>query len=471
MTVLTEGSTFAGARRISDDMHVLIVGGGASGVLLAAQLLRRKGSRFRVTLIERREMLGCGVAYSTSNASHLLNTRASNMSAFPDEPEHFLDWLRANHDPEIDGFSFVSRGVYGKYMAGLLAPWRGGDRLSCVRQDCVRLEEPEDGGVVAHLANGTTIRADVAVLATGHALPDEPDGLVAQPWAGASKVAPHESILIVGSGLTMVDQVMSLLDAGHRGEIVAVSRRGLLPQPHEPSAAAPISAGELPIGHGAAETMRWLRRRVARHVARGGNWRDVVDGLRPHMQTLWRAAPLTARKSFLRHGCAWWEVHRHRMPPASFARLRSAMQSGRLKLWRGSFHSAWRDEQGVLRARIELKQTRHTEDPPFAKIIDCRGIRRDPEAHASPLIAELLASGRARIDPLRLGLDVGAECDVLRPDGSVSGRLFAIGPASRAAFWEITAIPDIGEQASRVARQLVQDNDTWTFVPGGSQPS
>ncbi len=456
MTVLMARSTIAGARRISDDKRILIVGGGASGVLLAAQLLRQEGSRSRVTVIERREMLGCGVAYSTSNASHLLNTRVANMSAFPDEPDHFLDWLRANHDPEIDGFGFVSRGAYGKYMADLLTPWRGGDRLSCVRQDCVRLEEPEGGGVIAHLADGATISADVAVLATGHALPDAcPEGLVSQPWTGTSEDVGDGSILVVGSGLTMVDQVMSLLDAGHRGEIVAVSRRGLLPQPHEPSVAAPISAGELPIGRGAAETMRWLRRRVARHVAQGGNWRDVVDGLRPHMQTLWRAAPLTARKSFLRHGCAWWDVHRHRMPPASCSRLHAAMQSGQLKLWRGSFRSAWRDGRGVLRARIALKDTHHTEDPPFAKIIDCRGVRRDPEAHAGPMIAELLASGRARIDPLRLGLDVGADCDLLRSDGSASERLSAIGPASRAAFWEITAIPDIREQAARLARRLL----------------
>lgn len=463
-----------GERRLAREgaaRHVLIVGGGASGVLLAAQLLRRRRPGSCVTLIERRETLGCGVAYSTSNASHLLNTRVANMSAFPQEPDHFLDWLRANHDPRIDGFGFVSRAVYGAYMADLLASSSEEDGLRCVRQDCLRLDELAEGGVVAHLADGAAIRADVAVLATGHALPDGcPDGLLAQPWGGASEAPRDGRILIVGSGLTMVDQVMSLLDADHRGEIVAVSRRGLLPQPHRPSVAATIPHEELPLGQGAARTMRWLRERVALHATRGGDWRDVVDGLRPHMRSLWRASSLGARRTFLRHGCAWWDVHRHRMPPQSHARLRAAMRNGRLTLRRGSFRSARRDENGVLHARIEPRGPRAVEELPFAKIIDCRGIRRDPEVHAGPLIADLLASGKARIDPLRIGLDLGPECEVLRADGAASDKLFAIGPVSRAAFWEITAIPDIREQVASLAGRLLSEEASPSIRSAEGRP-
>ena len=433
---------------------VLIVGGGASGVLLAAQLLRR-GPDVHVFLVERREELGCGVAYSTSNASHLLNTRVSSMSAFPDEPDHFFDWLLRNHDREVERTGFVNRGVYGAYMAGLLAPWRGGPRLTCVKQDCLRLEEPEAGGVVAHLANGDRIRADVAVLATGHTLPDEgTDDLLEQPWSGVHDDAREGRVLIVGSGLTMVDQVMSLLDADHRGEIVVISRRGLLPQAHATSVPVTIRADELPLGLGATGTMRWLRARTEDHVARGGDWRDVVDGIRPHMQTLWRAFPEDGRRAFLRHACIWWEVHRHRMPPVSHARLEAARRGGQLTLMRGAFLGAWRDAEGGLRADLRPAGSAGTLDLAVARIIDCRGIRRDPEAHAGPLVADLLARGRARIDPMRIGLDVGPDCAVLSADGSRSDRIYAVGPASRAAFWEITAIPDIREQVADLAGRL-----------------
>ena len=445
----------AGAQRVGPAGHVLIVGGGASGVLLAAQLLRQDRAGVHVTLVERRELLGCGVAYSTSNASHLLNTRVSSMSAFPDEPDHFFDWLRKNHNPEVERSGFVDRGVYGSYMSGLLAPWRGGAQLTCVREDCIRLEEPEEGGVVAHLANGTCHNADVAVLATGHALPEaRPDGLVVQPWTGAPDGARHGRILIVGSGLTMVDQVMSLLDAHHRGEIVAISRRGLLPQPHAPGAPDTIRTDELPFGLGAAGAMRWLRDRIADRVRQGGDWRDVIDGLRPHMQTLWRSFPENARRSFLRHACIWWEVHRHRMPPASRDRLQAAIAAGRLRLMRGSFIDARRDGQGSLLAKLRPGGAAAPFDLSVTRIVDCRGIRRDPEAHASPLVADLLTRGCARIDRMRIGLDVAADCAVIRADGTASGSLYAVGPASRAAFWEITAIPDIREQVHELATRL-----------------
>lgn len=433
---------------------LLIVGGGASGVLLAAQLLRRS-PEVHVFLVERREELGCGVAYSTSNASHLLNTRVSNMSAFPDAPDHFYDWLTRNHDPQVERAGFVNRGIYGAYMSSLLAPWRGGARLTCVKQDCLRLEAREEGGVAAQFANGDTVRADVAVLATGHALPDAgPDGLLEQPWSGAQDGARGGRVLIVGSGLTMVDQLMSLLDAGHRGEIVVISRRGLLPQPHAASIPAPIRIEDLPLGAGAAGTMRWLRDRTDAHLARGGDWRDVVDGIRPHMQALWRAFPADARRSFLRHACVWWEVHRHRMPPASHARLQAAMRGGQLTLMRGAFLGAARDAEGGLRAELRPAGAAEARSLAVSRIIDCRGIRRDPEAHADPLVADLLARGVARIDPLRIGLDVAPDCAVLGADGAPSDRIYAVGPASRAAFWEITAIPDIREQVAQLARRL-----------------
>jgi uncharacterized NAD(P)/FAD-binding protein YdhS len=185
--------------RVGKSRRVLIVGGGASGVLLAAQLLARGDDAPVVTMIERREMLGCGVAYSTSNASHLLNTRVSSMSAFPDDPDHFLNWLTRNVGA-ADRFGFVDRGTYGRYMADLLAPWAGDAKLHCIKRDCVGIEQTR-GGVVARLSDGAAVEADVAVLATGHVLPEPcPDGLVSQPWSPGGPVpGPSQRVLIVGS--------------------------------------------------------------------------------------------------------------------------------------------------------------------------------------------------------------------------------------------------------------------------------
>lgn len=432
--------------------HVVIIGGGASGVLLAAHLLRDPQAALRVTVIEGRHMLGCGVAYSTNDPRHLLNTRVANMSAFPDDPDHFRAWLeRGGH--AATGACFVSRATYGAYMTALLAPLTADGRLRCVRATCLRLT-PAKGGVAAHLDDGQVIPADRAVLATGHALPEaDPEGLVLGAWEAAPPPPSGGRVVIVGSGLSMVDQAISLMASGHRGEIVALSRRAQLPRVHAPGQPLPLDRAEIPLGAPVSRLMAWLRAQVRRAEAQGGTWRDAVDGLRPHLSALWRALPHGDRARFLRHAAPWWEVHRHRLPPESAAPLEAALKDGRLRLLAGSFEGASRDGT-ILRAHWRPRGEDRVLSLDAARIVDCRGIRRDPRRNATPLIADLLTRGAARIDPLALGLDVTPDCAVIDAAGRPDPRIRAIGPASRAAFWEVTAIPDIREQAARVAQAL-----------------
>lgn len=440
--------------------HVVVIGGGASGVLMAAHLLSQ-GPELRVTILEAANILGCGLAYSTTDPDHLLNTRVGNMSAFPGDPGHFSRWL--SRHPEGQGCetdAFVSRGTYGAYLTDLLKPWldKGSDgRLACVRRSCVKLEEASDG-VVATLDDGEQVRADMAVLATGHVLarPDE-SGLLSGAWEGATGVDPDGRIVIIGSGLSMVDQVLSLIKSGHRGPIVTLSRRGLLPRPHADANAMKIDPKDIPFGAKMSEIFRWARDMARKAESEGGTWRDAVDGLRPHVRAFWRMMPLAERRRFLRHAVVWWDVHRHRIPPQSDARISAAVGSGQLIHQRGTFLQAERGPDGdviaVFRPHGQPSEIRL----PAARIIDCRGIRNDPEHNASPLFADLLASGRARVDPLRIGLEVTDECRIIDTHGNASQRIIAMGPVSRAAFWEITAIPDIREQAARLGGDLAEE--------------
>ncbi|CAM3069856.1 FAD/NAD(P)-binding protein [Paracoccus nototheniae] len=434
--------------------HVVIVGGGASGVLLAAHLLRDPDAALRVTVIEGRHMLGCGVAYSTADPGHLLNTRVANMSAYPDDPDHFRRWLAARGH-QGTGASFVSRAIYGRYMTDLLAPLSADGRLHCLRAECVRLQ-PTPSGVAAHLHDGRIITADSAVLATGHALPEpDPEGLVTGAWEGAAPPPPAGRVVIIGSGLSMVDQAISLISQGHRGEIVAISRRAQLPRIHAAGQPLPVAFADVPLGAPVSAVMAWLRGLVTQAEAQGGTWRDAVDGIRPHLSALWRAMPPPERARFLRHAAPWWEVHRHRLPSESAAPITLALRTGRMRQLAGSFTGASRDG-AILHAHWRPRGQDAILSLDASRIIDCRGIRRDPEACATPLVAALLASGHARIDPLRLGLDVAPDCAVIDARGNPNPRLRAIGPASRAAFWEITAITDIREQAQGLAKALTQ---------------
>src|SRR6185369_16330321 len=99
---------------------ITIIGGGASGTLLAINLLRAEHfETFTVNLIERREKVGVGVAFSTDKDTHLLNVPAGKMGAFPDEIDHFHRWLKGN-GYEYSADDFVPRKIFGQYLRGLL---------------------------------------------------------------------------------------------------------------------------------------------------------------------------------------------------------------------------------------------------------------------------------------------------------------------------------------------------------------
>lgn len=435
--------------------HVLVVGGGASGLIFAAHLLSHDPD-VRVTIVEKRARTG-GVAYATDEPSHSVNTRAGNMSAMAAEPDHLWHWLeRHGTRSELcpDRFCFVPRKLYGDYLAALVDPWRigvGDGRLHIVTGECIGLRLAPDG-VAASLADGSAIVAHAAVLATGHVEPVRDNDAMESPWR-LPPADPDRPVLIVGTGLTMVDCLLALADRGQRAPVMALSRRAALPHVHVRNTPVRLDRADVPLGSGAAYTMRWLRRIVVEVEAKGGDWRDVVDGVRPHGQALWQAASNETRRRFMRHARVAWDCRRHRMPPASHERVAAALGTGALRIVRGAFLGATRTAAGVaVRYRPGGSDGEAMLD--VGQVIDARGILRDPHASASPLIRGLLDAGLARIDPLRLGIDVTAECTLVGRDGRAVQRIAAVGPVTRAQFWEITAVPDIRDQAAALARRM-----------------
>ncbi|MGA2057493.1 MAG: FAD/NAD(P)-binding protein [Bradyrhizobium sp.] len=451
--------------------HAIIVGGGASGVLLAYQLLRLGRNSYRVTLIEQRAEIGRGLAYHTGNPHHLLNVRAANMSALPEDPDHFWRWLSAQNTCECaDRYCFVPRGVYGDYIASLIRPLvaRGDDAdgLRIVNSECVAIRENADG-VVAELAGGAELVGDIVILATGHEARKIPAACYADPWAPPSTAGIRKDgvVLILGSGLTMADYVLSLLRDGHTGPIVAMSRRGLMPKAHRRVPPLSIDERQIPFGASASQLLRWIRQLVESHSAQGGNWRSVVDGLRPFTQRLWREFPIHARRRFLEHARAWWDIHRHRMAPEVESTLSKAIADRRLTLMAAKIADISPNSTGAMVSYRRRGQAAF-ESLEVDAIVDCTGIARDPAATGNPVMRSLFDQGLARVDPLQMGLDVAPDCAVINRWGLPSRRLFAVGPLTRAAFWEIIAIPDIRNQCVQLAERMVRNaaisEPAWT---------
>jgi uncharacterized NAD(P)/FAD-binding protein YdhS len=443
--------------------HVAIIGGGFSGTLQAINLLRHDGPS--ATLIERSAHLGEGVAYGAAHPAHVLNVRASNMSAFPDDPDHFIRWLggRGVADP---GSAFVSRLEYGNYLRGLLdeAVARSAGRIQIVQGDVLDAAARDAGGARLTLAGGRTIDADAVVLAVGNLPPHDPPGLegacfekpryFGNPWDGdvASNLGADDTLLVIGTGLTMVDVALLMEERGFAGRIIALSRRGLLPHAH----AAPGEPWKR-LDTRPREKLSGLVRAL-RERSEAIGWRNAVDELRPFTQSMWANATEAEHRRFLRHLRPWWDIHRHRPAPQVAARLARMQAEGRLSVMAGKI-TAFRELSDGIEIRWRARGEMATQTVRVARVVNCTGPQGDLRRTTDPLLARLYERGTIRPDAANLGIDVDDYAQTIRADGGVNDWLLALGPLTRGAFWEIVAVPDIRMQTWSLARRL--SNAQW----------
>lgn len=448
--------------------QIAIVGGGASGTLTAVQLLRRASAgefSLHVTLLDREGRHGLGQAYGTTDPAHLLNATAGQMSALPDDPEHLTRWAG------VPPSTFLPRKEYGRYLRETLAEAeRGapGSRLTRLRAEVVAIfEEPAESARPLRLvlADGAELRADAAVLATGNVASSLPfpapasSRIITDPWAPGTleAITDGSPVVIVGTGLTMLDLAMTITAANPRVAVHAVSRHGLLPRPHPgtPSNRRPmwlpvISRTSGPVH--LTELMWQVRSAIASSPA---GWFEVVDSLRPYVPGLWRRMPERDKRMFLRHVARYWEVHRHLVPPATASRITALRCTGQLTVHSGRIVQVTESDGKVLVCCADGAGTVQLE---AGWLVNSTGTTTDVTATASPLLRDLFAKGMARPDPLRLGIDADNHGAVLDDAGRPSDVLYSLGPPLRGVWYETTAIPEIREQAATLARRITDED-------------
>lgn len=431
-------------------LPVAIVGGGFSGTMVAANLAR-KG--IDSVLIESAGRAGQGVAYSTREPAHVLNVRAEVMSAWADDLEHFVRVAETEGNSRRD---FVQRRQFGRYLRGLLDDAIASGRVRLV-EALATYAEPDGEGWAIGLGNGETLRASSLVLAIGNQPPEplpfgrESSRVVNNPWGAQALAAvkdlaeTNEDVLLVGTGLTMVDAVLSLDAAGHRGRIVGLSRRGLIPRGHTDFTPAPVDGTDVPQGNVRA-LWRWLRQRGAEV-----GWRAAVDSLRPHSQRLWQGLPAGEQRRFARHARPWWDVHRHRIAPEVAQRLHELVAEGRLEIIAGRIQSVEEDQAGLTVAYRRRGRSR-VEQGRFAYLINCTGPLGTISRTRDPMLKRMLDDGLARPDQLGIALEVNERSRI-----SGAERAWAMGPLTKGRYWEIIAVPDIRGQAAAVADDIAME--------------
>ena len=456
----------------------VVIGVGASGALTAAQFAREAPAGARLALIGDIDRPARGVAYETPFKTNLLNVPAGRMSAFPDDPAHFLRWLAARL-PEACADTFAPRQLYGDYLEDVLELSVQSGSIVPVAGRAIELTNTA-GGWRVELADGSQLHANSVVLALGNLLVPG-DALDASriapfyyrnPWASEAidGLAPEAAVLLIGTGLTMVDVALSLRERGHRGPIQAVSRHGKLYQFHKAFTPRPLA--ELPAGFQAPHSsLRWIRDEISRAEAAGLDWRSVIDSLRPHTAAIWQGWNLAQRASFLRHARNLWDLHRHRMAPEVAAQLRELIDQGILRIHVGRILNAEPAPDGV-NVHVHASSAISAETITFhvQRVINCTGPGRDITKSDAPLVISMLTKGWLKPDPLRLGIETDPEGRLIDQTGNAIPGLFTIGPLRIAGLWESIAIPEIRNQALQLARQLVSLRQAVQYFPPRFDP-
>ena len=402
-------------------------------------------------LIDGSGRMGRGVAYSTTEAAHLLNVRAEGMSAWAGEPDHFARRF------EADGGSprgFAQRRFFATYLGEILAESVAGGCTKLAEATAINAVRQDDAWRI-DLADGSSVAASVLVLAVGN---QEPEALrafagvgrrfVGNPWGRDARAAVEElaesggAAMLVGTGLTMVDLVLSLDAAGHRGRIIALSRRGLIPRAHAEFEPAAVSKEDLP--RGLRAMFRWLRKRSA-----DVGWRAAVDSLRPYSHPLWQELDEAEQLRFLRHTRPWWDVHRHRIAPEVADIVARMVADGQLEVAAGRIESA-RETPDGLEVDYRRRGSGKTTSERFAFAFNCTGPLHSIGRSKDPLLRSLLDAGQVKPDHLGIGLEIEGTC-------RAGQHLWAMGPLTKGRYWEIIAVPDIREQAAAVAEDIARE--------------
>ncbi len=447
---------------------ITIIGGGASGLLLLMNLIKRAGSQsLEINLIEKNPEL-TGVAYAEAKSFHLLNVPAAKMGAFPEAVEDFYKWLQTNGFPYSSG-DFVPRVHYKSYLqsvfAEILKDKPANIFVNVISGEAVDVfREPDKTRVL--LQSGAEIVSDKVILAFGNFLPAHVRTKNADyinspkyfqnPWSAEipGSIPTKDRVLIIGTGLTAIDAVASLRENKHQNKIYALSTHGLLPAVHRKAEVYPSFQTEIEAVQSVRERLKIVRQHIAKAELSGNDWRAVIDSLRPFTQGLWKSFPPVEKKRFMRHLQRRWDVARHRMPAQSGEMVDKLQADGTLEILRGRIGDIELKNNGF---EIQFGEDNRIQ---VDAIINCTGSISNYARIVQPLVKNLFGKGDIKPDDLFLGLDATPDGEIINRDGETSGTFYTFATAHKGILWECTAMPDIRSQAQNLALKLLSAQQT-----------
>jgi uncharacterized NAD(P)/FAD-binding protein YdhS len=444
-------------------LKIGVIGAGYSGVGLVASLHKLAVNPIEVILFEKKSIFGNGEAYSTPYPFHLLNVRANDMSAFEDVPDHFVNWLESQTD--ISAYfnqkipiseQFAPRFLYGKYLQTLLQAVTVDKRqlikLRLIAQEVVDIV-PYGQQACLRLKNLDSMIVDKVVLALGNHPPSKFPFPVANqmnsivnPWdyTAPTNIPKQDAVLIVGTGLSMIDTALTLHHQQHQGKIYALSRHGLLPLPHQINRQA-FTLPVLP--HRLRQLTAVLRLMSQDNMRHAGDWQVVVNTVRKHIPHLWEQLSLADKKRFLRHLVPYWNIHRHRVHSQLSDLLVMLTKKNQFQVLSGRVLHV-----GADYAQIKPRHTNLSTAININWLINCMG--PSDRITSIPLVQCVLQHGTGKLDELQLGLAVSPIGALQDACGQLSSTYFAIGSLRKGTVWECGAVPELRKQCFELAQHF-----------------
>lgn len=450
---------------------ITIIGGGASGALILINILKYfPDAPVAVKWIEKSGEFGTGTAYSTDKDYHLLNVPANFMGLFHNYANDFFEWLLkkgyaySEHD-------YVPRKIYGDYVKEhLFHALKNNEniQLELIQGEIIDIEK-ENEQYILSLQNNKRIKTDSVILAVGNFLPADPvlknmdysysPNYFRNPWDNEinHSLKRTDDILIIGTGLTMVDKILDTYHQIHKGKIYAISRNGYLPFTHYPCSRHqkyPDYTEELLQASTTQELYSIIRRHIDAGIKSGIDWRVVVDTIRPSLPKIWDGLSLREKKTFLRRVGSLWTVVRHRIPVICADIIHLLKDKKQLQIVGGRILEIIETDKGFTVAYLDKKELIRKEIQ-VQKIINCSGPQLNPANTDSLLLKNLLNKGMICVDELGLGLNALHDGRLLDKNNQVVPDFYTIGNGLKGILFESTAIPEIRVQAYNLAKNLL----------------
>jgi uncharacterized NAD(P)/FAD-binding protein YdhS len=457
-----------------------IIGAGFSGTMTAVQLIEKSNVPFEIIIINERETLNKGFAYNPYSDKHLLNVITGKMSAFPDNADHFLDWVMEkeafkNKDRVLIANSFLPRQLYGEYLVDIwkhyLTIAESKNITVTVIDSFVVDLQSQESNVTLWLDNNQTLTVDNCIITSGNQIPRNPKiknpdfyqskNYFQNPWKAASvqNTNPHLPVLIVGNGLTMVDTVIGLMEQGFKNDIYSISPNGfnILPHRHNGLKYTKL-VEELKEDMSLFDLVKLVNKHIKMVREHGATAEPVIDSLRPFTQNIWKRFAAEEKNIFMSRLRHLWGVARHRIPTHTHDKLQKLRIEGTLKINSGKILNFTEDQSGITVEYFDKKE-HAIKTIKVSRIINCTGPETDLMNVEKSFLKNCLLNGTLMQDHLKLGVITNTETfQVINNNKKAHSNLFTIGGNLKGELWESTAVNELRSQAEKLAEKLKNEN-------------